>query len=190
MTMTSAERRRNRMSMVAVAVPAVLFLVFVIGLFGLHHRNTQVRWTAVGHTCPSLDPMVATLLRLKPGPLPPGDDDEVSADRSRCRYAGVDDETSGTRPELTVTVIVYAGEITHSGHDLARQSVTDYPPRGFRALGPQPEDGRFGLHGGALDLQLVEDNAAVRVAYVSTGAGAVLRAPLQAVANQAIAGLG
>jgi hypothetical protein len=146
-----------------------------------------------------LDAAVAGPLGMAAAPLP-DDNARGKLDNTTVRhcYYNPGDDTNNS---LQVIVRLYQGGILHDSHGEALAAVRENPPTNFHPIGPQTGDGtRFGDRGTAATLTLitVPDNAVITVQlYHRDKLGnateqqlLALRAPLQAVADQARANLG
>ncbi|GAB1691426.1 hypothetical protein [Krasilnikovia sp. M28-CT-15] len=194
-----APRRGPGLALLVLAIPVIMFVAIAAVLIVLKVAHSPARWTAVNKTCPVLDASTAAALGMVATPLP---DDNVRGARDtselrNCFYSPGD----GSHHDLQVSVSLYQGSILRSSHAEAVAALDEYPPSGFRPLGQQDDNHRFGDRGpGSSRLVLINlvDNAEVRVQLynrdkLGTATDAAtenLRAPMQAVADQAIANLG
>jgi hypothetical protein len=195
-----APRRRTGLVLLILAIPAVVIVGVAATLISVRAAHSSARWNAVNKTCPTLDRATAAALGMAPAPLP-DDNSRGAHDTSElrnCFYSPVD----YTNNAMQITVSLYKGGILHSSHGEAVAALNDDPPAGFRSLGNQNGDAqRFGDRGagsGRLVLINVIDNAQIRVqlynreklANATDDTKEALRAPLQAVADQAVENLG
>jgi hypothetical protein len=181
-------RHRLLWLVLTLASPVFLILAAAAVVFGLKAAHDDAHWTVASRSCPALAGETAAVLIVNAVAIPDGV--EVGGlEQQDCLYADGD-------VDLHVLVHLHRGDVLHSSHGSAVRAFDDNPPVGFRPIGPQGVDGRhFGNSGPGPDQLLlisVVDNAEVRVVYGHPDLVdvAAVRAPLQAVAEQAIANLG
>jgi hypothetical protein len=195
----SAPRRRTGLILTLVLVPVILLVAVVVVVISLQAAHSEARWTAVNRNCPTLDASVADTLGMAAAPL--ADDSSRGAlDNSKvrhCYYSPGDDTNTG----LQVIVRLYEGGLRHDSHGEALAAVKENPPTNFHPIGPQSGDGSlFGDRGTAATLTLITipDNAVItlqlydrdKLGDATEAQALALRAPLQTVADQALANLG
>jgi len=194
--MADMSGRRTGSVLLFFALPVIVIFVAVAVLIGLDGARSDGRWSAVTKACPTLDTATAAALGMIPAPLP---DDQSRGghdhtDLRNCFYSPGGD----TNDALQVTVSLHHGGLRHGSHAEAVAAADDNPPAGFRPLGPVSDEQRFGDRGpGSSRLVLISivDNAQVRVqlysrAKLDSAEPETLRAPMLAVAGQAVDNLG
>lgn len=184
-------RRRLVRLLIGLASPVILIVAVAGVVVWLKAHNETVRWSAVSQSCPKLTGEAAAVLLVDAEPMPGGNGlDPLTL--HDCQYSDEGD--------LMVSVILHKGSAMRSSHGAAVRAFKDNPPVTFRPIGSQDGDGwHFGDAGAQSDqliLISVVDNAEVRVLFHHQGLLAEatdvtrFRAPLQAVADQAITNLG